>query len=315
MKTPPSHVSAVMQAVLVTFLWSTSWVLIKFGLEDIPAVSFAALRYGLASICLLALLLRPSRLAVLRRLPRRLWTRLIVLGLLYYAMAQGAQYVALALLPAITTNLVISFTTIAVVLLGIIFLGEHPHPLQWAGIALYLLGVIVYFSQNGEQAPGIVLAGSTLIGFVVAVIGALSNAGAVVLARDLNRSGSADPLTLTAVSMGIGAAVMLGGGLLAEGLPRLTLLHWGVIAWLALINTAFAFTLWNHTLRTLSAMEGSIINSLMMVFIPILAWSFLGERPGPQAMLGLVLAGLGILIVQLRRRPLAVPEPLPEEAG
>ena len=45
------------QALFVTFLWSTSWVLIKIGLQDIPALTFAGLRYGLAFLCLLPFLL------------------------------------------------------------------------------------------------------------------------------------------------------------------------------------------------------------------------------------------------------------------
>src|SRR5579884_4160147 len=46
--------SAIGIAVLVTFLWSTSFVLIKFGLKDIPSIDFAAYRYGLASLLLVA---------------------------------------------------------------------------------------------------------------------------------------------------------------------------------------------------------------------------------------------------------------------
>lgn len=45
------HTRAVLQALLVTFLWSTSWVLIKIGLADIPALTFAGLRYVLAFWC------------------------------------------------------------------------------------------------------------------------------------------------------------------------------------------------------------------------------------------------------------------------
>jgi drug/metabolite transporter (DMT)-like permease len=43
---------SVLIALLVTFLWSTSWVLIKVGLVDIPALPFAGLRYLFASIIL-----------------------------------------------------------------------------------------------------------------------------------------------------------------------------------------------------------------------------------------------------------------------
>ncbi|HKZ55913.1 MAG TPA: DMT family transporter [Anaerolineales bacterium] len=47
------HLSAVFQALFVTFLWSTSWVLIKWGLDEIPPLIFAGLRYGLGFLCLL----------------------------------------------------------------------------------------------------------------------------------------------------------------------------------------------------------------------------------------------------------------------
>ena len=44
---------AILQALLVTFLWSTSWVLIKIAINDIPPLTFAGLRYTLAVIILL----------------------------------------------------------------------------------------------------------------------------------------------------------------------------------------------------------------------------------------------------------------------
>ena len=119
------HFGAVLQALLVTFLWSTSWVFIKFGLADIPALTFAGLRYSLAFLCLLPLALRSSHLTPLRRLSKWGWLRLIGLGLLFYTLTQGAQFVGLAYLPAITVNLLLSFTIIVVTLLGMILLAER----------------------------------------------------------------------------------------------------------------------------------------------------------------------------------------------
>ena len=46
-----SHRYPRLQALFVTFLWSTSWVLIKIGLDQIPALPFAGLRYTLACVC------------------------------------------------------------------------------------------------------------------------------------------------------------------------------------------------------------------------------------------------------------------------
>jgi drug/metabolite transporter (DMT)-like permease len=60
---PATHTRAVAQALLVTFLWSTSWVLIKWGLADIPALVFAGLRYTLAFLILLPFVMRPKHLS------------------------------------------------------------------------------------------------------------------------------------------------------------------------------------------------------------------------------------------------------------
>jgi len=54
--------------------------------------------------------------------------------------------------------------------------------------------------------------------------------------------------------------------------------------------------------RTLSAMESSIINNTMLIQIALLAWLFLGETPTWRMVLGMVLAGLGTLLVEIRRQ-------------
>ena len=142
------HTTAVLQALFVTFLWSTSWVLIKFGLTDIPALTFAGLRYGLAWLCLLPLFWRRGGAAALRGIPRRLWPRLIALGVLFYALTQGAQFVGLAYLPAVTVNLMLGFTSVIVAVLGMLLLAERPSTLQWLGMLLAAGGAFhSFFSQ------------------------------------------------------------------------------------------------------------------------------------------------------------------------
>jgi drug/metabolite transporter (DMT)-like permease len=59
--------------------------------------------------------------------------------------------------------------------------------------------------------------------------------------------------------------------------------------------------MWNHTLRTLSAMESSIINNTMLFQIAILAWLFLDEALTWPRIIGMALAAVGALMVQLRR--------------
>ncbi len=219
--------------------------------------------------------------------------QLIVLGLLLYALTQGAVFLALAYLPAVTVNLLWSFSTVAVASFGIVWLAERPTRFQWFGVALAASGAVIYFSP-------IKLPAGYIVGITVSVIGVLANAGASIVGRDVNRSRSMHPLVVTAVSMGIGAAVLLLVGILVQGFPAITAQGWAIIVWLAVVNTAVAFTLWNFTLRTLSATESSVINGTMLIWIPVLAVVFLDERVSSREILGLVVAGVGTLIVQLR---------------
>lgn len=291
--TQPARVTTVLLALFVVFLWATSWVLIKMGLQEIPALTFAGLRYGLAFLFLLPFAMRIQRRPSAVRLTRHMWGQLIILGLLLYALTQGAVFLALAYLPAVTTNLLWSFSTVVVALFGVVWLAEHPTRFQWSGIVLATLGALIYFYPAS-------LPQGYQVGLAVSVIGVLANAGSVIFGRKINRARELHPLLVTAASMGIGALVLLTAGIAMQGLPSIGLTGWVIIAWLALVNTAVAFTLWNYTLQTLSATESSIINGTMLIWIPILAVVFLDEQVTGKELLGLIAAGIGTLIVQLR---------------
>ena len=287
-----SHSIAVLQALFVTFLWSSSWVLIKFGLEEIPPLTFAGLRYSLAFLILAPLVLGSRELrSSLIGLSTAGWLRLIALGLLFYTLTQGAQFVGLVYLPAVTVSLFLSFTPALVALMGIPLLSENPAPMQWGGMLLYLIGALVYLLP--VEIP---LAAA---GLAAAVIGLLANAGSSILGRSVNREEHLHPLVVTVVSMGIGALVLLAVGLTSQGLPSLSWKSWGLIVWLAAVNTALAFTLWNHTLRRLTAVESSLINNTMLIQIALLAWVFLDEPLSPKGGAGITLAAVGVLAVQL----------------
>lgn len=294
MKLSPRLV-AVLQALLVTLLWSFSWVLIKIGLADIPPLTFAGLRYVLAFLCLLPFAWRRGEIARLRRVSPAGWGLLIVLGLVYYTATQGGQFVTLVYLPAATFSMLLNFTVVIVAGLGILFLHERVTRGQWMGMVVFIAGVLIYFY------PQLTPAGQTAslaVGYVIAGITVFANAVSSLLGRAANRTRTLSPLAVTTASMGVGSVVLLLIGLLLEPFPVLTWQSWLIILWLAVVHTAFTFTLWNVTLQTLSASESAIINNTMLIQIAILAWVFLGEALSLVQITGLVLAALGIFAFQ-----------------
>lgn len=291
------HRRAIWMAILVTLIWSSSWVLIKFGLNTLQPIGFAGMRYGIATLCLIPLVARKDHLAAIKNINPREWIALVLLGILFYSVAQGGQYLALARLPAVTVSLMLSMTAVVVVLLGILFLKEIPGKIQWIGIGLFSLGVFVYFYPFNTW-------GDSLVGMAFALAATLSTSVSSVLGRSINRDKKIPPIVVTGISMGIGSVLMLVGGFWLEGVPSLGWMQWLLIIWMAVVNTAFTFTLWNITLQSLTAMESSIINNTMLVQIAILAWVFLGESIDSKSGLGLVLVSLAVILVSLRGNPL-----------
>ncbi len=291
------RLTAILQAVFVTILWSTSWILIKIGLRNnLPALTFAGLRYTFAFLCLIPLVaFSTDQRKAFTSLSPAAFLKLGLLGLFYYTLTQGAIFISLAYLPAALLNLMLNLTTPAVGLFGIFFLKEQLSVLQWLGVLVTTLGVGVYFLP-------VAISNAQIFGLFIAILCVLTNTFSTLLGRNINRSGLFSPLIITFVSMGFGSILLLGIGVLTQGSGSLSWQDWLIIAWLAIVNTAFAFTLWNHTLRTLAAVESSIINSLMMPQIAILAFFFLGETLTIKEIAGLIIVGLGVLMAQLRQK-------------
>jgi drug/metabolite transporter (DMT)-like permease len=290
------HLIAVFQALFVTFLWSTSWILIKIGLQaELPPITFAGIRYTLAFLCLLPLVIfNKEHTQSIRGLPKRKWRELIVLGVVYYTITQGAQFVGLAFLPAATLTLLLNFSPIFIAIYSISSQHEKTSSVQWGGILLSIAGAMIYFlplSIDGGQT----------VGLIAAFVGVTANAAASILGRRVNSQSRINPILVTTISMGVGGALMLIIGLAVQGIGTLTVQQWMIIGWLALVNTALAFTLWNKSLQTLTAVESSIINGTMLPQIAILAWLFLDEPLGSRQIIGLCFVGIGTLVVQLWR--------------
>lgn len=287
-----SHRRALALAVLVTVLWSSSWVLIRIGLDDaqLPPITFAGLRYGLASVVLWGVVAtRRDARADVARLDVGSWRTLAVLGVVYFAVTQGAQFVAIDAQPAATSSLLLSPTPLLVAVVSQRAIGESVHRRQLLGTVLIVVGAVAYFAGD---------LGATVIGIIASIVGLAANAGGSLLGRSINRDGRLTPLTVTVTSMTVGAVLLLAVGVGLEGAPDLGGRALVVVAWLAVVNTALAFTLWNASLRRLAAVESAAINNTMLVQIALLAWVFLGEAPGTAGVVGIIVVSIGVLVAQ-----------------
>jgi len=292
-----SSLFAIVEALFVAVLWSTSFVIIKFGSDDIPPVLFASLRYLVASIILLFYVgTNEVHREELKQIDRIWWLKLASYGLLYYSFAQGFLYLSLYYLPVIMISLVLNFTPVIVIFLSYFFLGEKTNWTQGFFVIISILGALLYLLPFSEiDLP----ADEFLFGFSVLILALITNSFASVYGRAINRTKKFSAVTVTSISMTFGSIFMFIYALIVEGFPRLNLQIIISVLILSIVTTAIAFSLWHHAMQKLKAVQMSVINNTMIVHTTILAIVFLDEMPTIKGWIALFIVAVGTVLVQL----------------
>ena len=286
---------SLIEASLVTFLWSSSYILIRIGLEEINPLAFAAYRYFLASLILLFPLYLQFRKRKTSKFNLSRIGMFLVLGFTGYFIAQGFQFLGLFFLNSVTVTFILNLTPLFVLGLSVFFLNEWPSTVQLIGIILTLFGVIIFF----YDALGDV---GMVTGVLVTLISGVGWAFYMIISRRYLVKDNESVITLTSMSMLFGAFMLLGVTGLTGNMVNVSFNGWMIILWLSIVNTAVAFFLWNHALKTLKAIEQSILQNSMLIQIALLAFFFLQEPITEQKILGMIIVFSGVLIVQLRMK-------------
>ena len=118
--------------------------------------------------------------------------QLALLGLVFYAINQGAVFVAVDRLTVATTSLVLSLTPLLVTAVSRRAIGELPSTNLIVGAMLVPVGSLAYLSGD---------LGATAIGLIAAFVALTANTVATLMGRSVNRTAHTSPLVTTAVSM------------------------------------------------------------------------------------------------------------------
>jgi drug/metabolite transporter (DMT)-like permease len=287
----PGRLLAIAEGISTTVIWGSSLVLIKEGLGHIGPLTLAGLRYFLGFLLLLPLLVRRRRTNA--SLSPHLWMRLFLIGFSVYVVGNGALYWGQQYLPATTGAFLMSLTPLLILFLSVFWLREVPTPWQVVGVLTSLVGSWLFFSSGlsaGEPvAIGVIAVG--LLGF--AIFG--------ILGREVARDQQADTLVLTAVPLGFGGGLLLLAAFPLEGVPSLSAASWGIVLWLAVVNTALAYLLYNHSLQVLTALEMNVLLNLAPLVTATLAWFMLNESLTLVQIIGMVTVVVGVAVVQGKR--------------
>lgn len=277
--------------VLVSFLNAMCYPLITLGLAHAPHLTFAALRAFLAGIVLTAI-----AIALRRPFPRdpRAWIALGFIGLgattfAYFGMFHAAEFVS----PGLATVISNSHPLIAAVL-AFVFLSERMRRVQYVGLVLGFLGIVVIsIPQFGFAGPP-----GFSLGLVYIILAATGLAFSNVLMKDVRTR--VDPVAAMAAQLLLGTVPLAVMALAFEDPLQVnfTLPFLLALLGLALPGTALAYWLWFWLLGRLPLGHATAFAFLTPFLALALGVTFFGERIGPMMIAGLILTTVGVIVVE-----------------
>ena len=222
--------------LLAVLFLGTNPVAVKVAVADVPPLPFVAMRFTLAGLVVLGLVL----LLGLGRPGRRDLLRMAGLGLVGVGMNNVAFTFGVSMTTASDTALIYAAVPIWGILLGLALGLERPTLWGVLGVALAFLGVgvVVYGGLGGGS-------GTSLMGDLLVVIATMCWGSYAVLSLPLLRSYS--PLVVAGYTMLFG-----GMAALLIAIPELWSTDWAAVgggAWEAvaystLLVAAFGFAAW-----------------------------------------------------------------------
>ena len=152
--------------LVVWVVWGSTYVAIRVGVESIPPLAMAAVRYLIAGAVLFPIARRGGG-AELRAADRpRLaqWLGMAVVGTMLLAFGNGAASYAEQTLPAGLTALLIATVPIWMVLADRVLNGQRIAPVSWLALLLGAVGVAILARPHGHGAvlPVLIVLGGSL---------------------------------------------------------------------------------------------------------------------------------------------------------
>ncbi|PIY30329.1 MAG: EamA family transporter [Comamonadaceae bacterium CG_4_9_14_3_um_filter_60_33] len=275
-----------MPAVFV-LIWSTGFIVARFGMPHAPPFKFLIIRYALSIVCFLLWI---TLARVKWPTQRDQWLHLAVTGVFMHAFYLGGVWAAVKLgMGSGLSSLIVGLQPVLTAL-WLASTGYRIVPRQWLGLVLGFIGLVLVVSRKfgaGGEANWVNL--SLAVGALLSItIGTLYQKRFVT---------SCDVRSANTVQLGAALLVTLPLAALELEVIRWNAELVGAIAW-----SVLALTLGGSSLLYLLIQKGAAasVTSLMYLVPPVtafIAWILFAEPITLTTVLGTLLTALGVALV------------------
>lgn len=277
--------------LIFVFFWSTGFIAAKYGLPYAEPLTFLSTRMALVVVILAGIVAVtrprwPSRAEALHS---------VVVGLLVHGLYLGGVFVAISQgVPAGISALIPGLQPVLTSTLANRWLGERVTRLQWFGLVLGLIGVLLVLNDRSITLAGSVLGWIatflSLIGITLGTLYQKRHCGAVDW-----RSGNLVQYIAAVVLFGLGAFLF-----------ETRVIQWTAdfifaLAWSVVVLSIFTVALMYWLIRRVSAAKVASLFYLVPAVTALMAWALFNERLNVLAITGMILCAGAVLIVNYRK--------------
>jgi putative membrane protein PagO len=287
---------------LLAFIWGTTWLGIKLVVREMPPLSAAGARFGLAAVLLAVFAHWRGRRLGWRRLSRTEQVLLLALSLLMFAIPYalvfyGEQFISSAL----TSILFASAPAFTLVYDSVRMRRNLFQGARLLGLVLAFAGILVIFGPRMSGPP------AELLGGLAIIASAFVSSLGLVLAKHYGHG--IDPMVGTTWQMGLGAVWLLLVGLPLEqpalgGHSPVALM---ALLYLAIFGSCVTFVLFYALLKEMAPVQLSSLTFITPIVAVFVGWLVLDEVLGLATFVGAAVVLVGVALLH---RP--IPEPVPE---
>ena len=300
------HTKAFPYVGLLGFLWGSNLVVMRVGVGQFDPMVFVGIRLLLASLAFVVVYTFSGR----RLIPtdRKLWLYATFLGIFSTAIPMTAIVSSLTFQSSGVTALLITTAPAYITIAAHFFLpDEKMNTRKVLGVALALGGAMLIVLRGETGLPDVTQGSPLGYGLVLSAM-LFETAGTIVIRRRMQQFSSFD---VTAVRLTVAGLTVMPIAIWLRGfdLSQVTGSGWFSLVYAAFIGAFAAQMLAFNITKRFGATAFSLTSYVIPVVAAVIGVLWLNETITIWMVLGMVLIGGGILLINTRRSVRLMPNP------
>ncbi len=282
---------AIAMGLTFALIWSSAFTSARIIVTHAPPFAASAVRFAIAGCIGVAI---AWAMGQSWRLTRDQWRATLIFGLCQNAIYLGLNFYAMQTVEASLASIIASTMPLMVAAAGWAVFRDRLPMLGLVGLLLGISGVLlIMWARLGT--------GVDMYGVALCVVAAIALTVATLMMRTMSSGGNL--MMVVGLQMFVGAIVLGIASALTETITvTVTPAFIAAFTYTVFVPGLLATIIWFTLVQRIGATKAATFHFLNPFFGVAVAAALLGERLGPQDIIGVAIIAAGILAVQVSRQ-------------